>query len=170
MFIAELVDITASLDTALNEEQFKYCKDLLQDIGRIKETNNELERLDGATCWPCRLPSGDLTFRAMGDFYANDRQPLFEIFSSSQTFLDLDFNQTQKLSDLLRRLDCVSFLSEQVEEETDACQPLQYDIELTQNYQGRAAALAKYVHFSIPVQQYIEGMLTWGQILRAQKT
>jgi hypothetical protein len=145
MLITELLNKAPHPSAALNEDTFQYCKDLLMDINRIRETNDEQQRLNRARCWPCRSPLGQPTFSPIGDFYINDRQHLFDIFSSSMTFLDFDFNSTQIITGLLRSRGCVSFLSERVTMDTEALQPLEIDHALTQNYRRRADALDKYV-------------------------
>lgn len=127
------------------EDNIAYSKDLLLDISRKRESDNELRPLQSAKCWPCRLPTGEAAFCAVGDFYVNDRQNLFDVFKASQTFLDLNFDESRRLTNLLRKLGCVSFLSEQVTVATEAHQPLQIDHGLSQNYQRRADALNKYV-------------------------
>jgi hypothetical protein len=142
MLVTELINTASG---TLNEDTFQYCKDILLDISRIRETNNALQRLDCATCWPCRQPSGQPMFCTIGDFYVNDRQNLFDIFSTSQTFLDLDFDHSRMISDLLRNRGCMTFLSLKVTVDTLALQPLQIDEELAQNYRKRANALKKYV-------------------------
>jgi hypothetical protein len=153
------------------EDNITYSKDLLLDISRKRETDNELRPLQGAKCWPCRLRTGEAAFCAVGDFYVNDRQNLFDVFKESQTFLDLDFEDSRRVTDLLRKLGCVSFLSEQVTVNTEAHQPLQIDHGLSQNYQRRADALNRYV---TPFQPGVgirllstEDRLTVAQVLRA---
>ncbi|KAF2187468.1 hypothetical protein K469DRAFT_772048 [Zopfia rhizophila CBS 207.26] len=143
--IAELLDTTSDSSAAVNAEDFQYCKDLLLEINRKRETTNELQQLHGSRCWPCSMCSTEKMFRAIGEFYVNDRQLLFNEFKSSHTFLDLDFDDSRDISDLLRRLGCDSFLSETVAVETEAHQPLQYDQELTQDYRSRAVALSIYI-------------------------
>lgn len=154
-----------------SDTPWEYSKDLLLDISRKRETNNELRLLQGVKCWPCRLPTGEPAFCAVGDFYVNDRQNLFEIFKDSQTFLDLDFDDSRRVTDLLHKLGCVSFLSEQVKVNTEAHLPLQSDHEMSQNYQRRADALNRYVTLFQPSGGIrllsTEDRLTVAQVLRA---
>ncbi|RFU23945.1 hypothetical protein B7463_g12390, partial [Scytalidium lignicola] len=144
MLVLGLLLAALGNSNAPSEGNITYCKDLMLDISRKRETNNELRPLRNAQCWPCRLPSGEAKLCAVGDFYVNDRQNLFDVFRTSQTFLDLDFDDSRKVIDLLRQLGCVSFLSEQVTMDTEPHLPLQIHDELTQNYQRRADALDKY--------------------------
>lgn len=128
-----------------SEDNIDYSKKLLLDISHKEETGNELMLLQDAKCWPCRLPTGEPAFCAVEDFYVNDRQNLFDIFKDSQTFLDLNFDDSRKVTDLLHKLGCISFLSKQVKVNTEAHQPLQIDHEMSQNYQRRADALNRYI-------------------------
>lgn len=154
MLITELLHTTSDPSAAVNTEDFQYCKDLLLEINRRRETNNELQQLHGSQCWPCRLCSTKI-FRAIGEFYVNDRQLLFNEFKSSHSFLDLDFDDSRYISDLLRRLGCDSFLSEKVVVETDAHQPLEEDEALAEDYRSRAIALSEYVSYRNSFQNRI---------------
>lgn len=140
-----LVQGFISASRAPSEDNVDYSKELLLDISRKRETSDELTLLKYLKCWPCRLPAGEPVFCAVRDFYVNDRQDLFDIFKDSQTFLDLDFDDSRKVTDLLHKLGCVSFISKQVKVNTEAHQPLQIDHEMSQNYQRRADALNRYV-------------------------
>jgi hypothetical protein len=142
MLIAELRDICV----AAEQVEFEYCKSLLLEISRKRETNDELEQLKSIRCWPCRSPSNKFSFCAIGEFYVNDRQLLYDMFQDSHPFLDLDFDSTQDVSGLLRKLHCTSFLSKQVTVETEACQPLLLNDELTQDYRIRCLAIKRCVH------------------------
>jgi hypothetical protein len=142
MLITELRDICVTN----KQDDFEYCKSLLQEIGRKRETNNELEQLKSIRCWPCRSPSNEISFCSIGEFYVNDRQLLFDMFQDSHTFLDLDFESTQDISELLRRLHCTSFLSEQVTIKTEPCQPLLLNDDLTKDYRIRGLAIKRCVH------------------------
>ncbi|OBT52528.1 hypothetical protein VE04_07127, partial [Pseudogymnoascus sp. 24MN13] len=143
-----------------SDTPWEYSKDLLLDISRKRETNNELRLLQGVKCWPCRLPTGEPAFCAVGDFYVNDRQNLFDIFKDSQTFLDLDFDESRRVTDLLHKLGCVSFLSEQVKVNTEAHLPLQSDHEMSQNYQRRADALNRYFeHYQCRSKYFLKPLL-----------
>lgn len=145
-----LVEGFIGTSDAPTEDNITYSKDLLLDISGKRETDNELRPLRGAKSWPCRLPTGEAAFCEIGVFYINDRQNLFDVFKESQTFLDLGFDDSQRVRDLLRNLGCVSFLSEQVTVDTEPHQPLQIDHGLSQNYQRRADALSKYVTLTRP--------------------
>ena len=134
---------------APTEDNIAYSRELLLDISRKRETESELRPLKDAKCWPCRLPTDEVDFCTVGEFYVNDRQNLFEVFKESQTFLDLNFDDSRRVRDLLRKLGCL-FLSEQVTVDTEAHQPLQIDHGLSQNYQRRADALNKYVALMQP--------------------
>jgi hypothetical protein len=68
------------------------------------------------------------------------------MFQDSHTFLDLDFESTQDISELLRRLHCTSFLSEQVTIKTEPCQPLLLNDDLTKDYRIRGLAIKRCVH------------------------
>lgn len=131
-----------------NEEKHEYIKDLLQDIARLWRKDATLKRLYGKKCWPCCTPSGEYKLCSMGDFYVNDRQDLFEIFSGSHTFLNFDFDTSKKLTELLHNQDCSWFLSDTVFIETEACEPLEHYDRLEQDFRGRAVALVKFVILS----------------------
>jgi hypothetical protein len=145
MLIAEIRDACAST----GQDSHAYCKSLLLEISGKRETNDELEQLVSMTCWPCQRPWGEALFCGKGDFFINDRQLLYDMFNDSQTFLDLDFETTKALSELLRRLNFTTFLSEQVTIETEACQPLLIDHDLTQEYRIRGTAIRRYVQADI---------------------
>lgn len=167
MLVTELINTSLS---ELNGDTFQYCKDILLDISRMRETNNALQPLNSAKCWPCREPSGQPTLCTIGDFYVNDRQNLFDIFSTSRTFLDFDFDQSRMISDLLRSRGCVSFLSSKVTVRTLAHEPLEIDKELTEDYGNRADALKKYVpkpdHLDWNVDEIIDTSSTRNVDLR----
>jgi len=95
MLIAELLDTTSDPSAADNAEDFRYCKDILLELNRKRERNSELQQLDGPQCWPCRMCSTERMFCAIGEFYVNDRQLLFNEFKDSHIFLDLDFDESR---------------------------------------------------------------------------
>lgn len=127
-----------------DEDDYQYVKELLQEIARMQQNNEELERLDGIECWPCRTPNFPRELCSIESFYVNDRQDLFDIFCDSYPFLDFDFDTSKEVADLLRSRGCDSFLSENVFIETESREPLEYDHYLTQDFRGRADALVKY--------------------------
>lgn len=127
-----------------DEENYQYVKELLQEICRLWQNNEELERLDDIECWPCHSPNYPRKLCSIGGFYVNDRKDLSDIFSDSYTFLDFDFATSKSVAGLLRNRGCDSFLSENVFIDTESCEPLEYDHELTQDFRGRADALVKY--------------------------
>jgi hypothetical protein len=127
-----------------DEDRYQYVKELLQEISRMRQNDEELKRLDNEACWPCRTPTWQRELCSIGNFYVNDRQDLFEIFSNTHTFLDFDFDNSRKVADLLRHQGCDSFLSETVLTETESCEPLEHNYDLTQDFRGRADALVKY--------------------------
>jgi hypothetical protein len=141
-----VTDLLRSLmdDPMEDEDKYQYVKKLVQEIARLRHKDEKLERLDHEECWPCRMPTFPRQLCSIGDFYVNDRQDLFDIFSSSHTFLDFDFDTSKSVADLLRRQGCNSFLSESVLIETDPCKPLARDYDLTQDFRGRTNALVKY--------------------------
>ncbi|KAF2276420.1 uncharacterized protein EI97DRAFT_458354 [Westerdykella ornata] len=127
-----------------DEDGYQYVKELLQEIARLRQNDEELERLDDEECWPCCTPTCPRELCSIGNFYVNDRQDLFDIFADSHTFLDFDFDTSKKVADLLRNRGCNSFLSENVFIETESREPLEHDHDLTQDFRGRADALVKY--------------------------
>jgi hypothetical protein len=141
MLVSDLLNTTRIASAAGNDDAFKYSKDILLDIS-TKGSDTALP-LDHAHCWPCITPSGQ-EFRAIGSFYVNDRQDLFNIFTDLQPFLDFDFNTSKAVSNLLRSRGCVSFISKQVIVQTDPRPPLQFDNDLTLSYQKRADSLNRY--------------------------
>lgn len=141
-----VTDLLESLtDCPMDDKgDYQYVKELLQEIARLWQENQELERLYDIACWPCHAPFCPRELCSIGSFYVNDRQDLFDIFSDSGTFLDFDFDTSKSLSDLLRDLGCDSFLSDQVVISTESREPLDYNRELTEEFRGRADALVKY--------------------------
>ncbi|KAF2104912.1 hypothetical protein NA57DRAFT_51704 [Rhizodiscina lignyota] len=148
MLVAELCIITALGDNAAsNEDQFQYGKRILRDINGNEDVFNSNDRLRRAKCWPCLTSAGRRTYLGIGEFYVNDRQDVFEIFSHSRSFLDFDFDGSRNFVPLLRHLGCDLFLSEKVTVGTEACEPLQLDEGLGQGYRRRADALCKYLEY-----------------------
>jgi hypothetical protein len=131
-----------------NEDEYQYVKDLLQGIARLWQKDEQLGRLNGKECWPCRTPKHSHKLYSIGNFFVNDRQNLSDIFAHSHVFLDMDFSATKNIADLLRNQGCDSFLSEKVSIETECCEPLESDHELTQDFRSRANALVKYASSS----------------------
>ena len=143
MLVTDLLE--SPMDALMeDEDEYQYVKELLQEIARLRRNDEELERLDGKECWPCRTPTCTRELCSIGSFYVNDRQDLFDIFSDTHTFLDFDFDASRKVADLLRNRGCDSFLSEKVFIETESREPLEHDHDLTQDFRGRVDALVKY--------------------------
>lgn len=143
MLVTDLLE--SPMDAPMEDEDgYQYVKELLQEIARLRQNDEELEGLDDKECWPCRTPTCPREFCSIGSFYVNDRQDLFDIFSDTHTFLDFDFDTSRKVADLLRNRGCDSFLSEKVVTETECREPLEHDHDLTQDFRGRADALVKY--------------------------
>lgn len=166
-----LVQGLMGISGAPTEDNVAYSRHLLLDISRKRGTESELRPLKNAKCWPCRLPTNEVKFCTVGEFYVNDRQNLFDVFKESQTFLDLNFDDSRMVRDSVRKLGCVLFLSEHVTVETEAHQPLQIDHDLSQNYQRRADALHKYVAPMQPdlgIGLHQLKVLTGAQVLRAR--
>jgi hypothetical protein len=112
MLIDDLLEYTEiSME---DEDDYEYIKELLQEIARLLQDDEDLERLQDEACWPCRKPTHARELCSIGDFYVNDRQDLFEIFAESHNFLDFSFNTSKMLADLLHISGCDSFLSESV--------------------------------------------------------
>ncbi|KAH8697486.1 putative heterokaryon incompatibility protein [Talaromyces proteolyticus] len=149
-----------------DEDGYQYVKELLQEIARLRQNNKELERLDDIECWPCHTPNCPRDLCSIGSFYVNDRQDLFDIFSDSYTFLDFDFDTSRRVADLLRNRGCDSFLSENVFIDTESCEPLEYDHDLTQDFRSRADALVKYFEYvkcesSYELRTLLENVAVW---------
>jgi hypothetical protein len=143
MLVTDLLE--SPMDAPMEDEDgYQYVKELLQEIGRLRQNDEELERLDNKECWPCRTPTCPRELCSIGSFYVNDRQDLFDIFSETHTFLDFDFDTSRKVADLLRHRGCDSFISEKVFTETESREPLEYEHALTQDFRGRADALVRY--------------------------
>jgi hypothetical protein len=123
------------------EDEYKYVKELLQEIARPPWHDENLGRLNGKACWPCRKPTHILELGSIGDFYVNDRQDLFDMFADSYTFLDCSFDPSKRLIDLLNSQGCESFLSKSVLVDTECREPLRYDRHLTGEFRGRADSL-----------------------------
>jgi hypothetical protein len=141
MLIADLLE--PRMRNPIDMDEFQYAKELLLDIARMQQNKEELNRLSGKECWPCRTPNCPRALCSIGNFYVNDRQDLFDLFSDTHSFLDFDFDDSKKVADLLRDRDCHSFLSETVSIETDCCEPLEYDHSLTHDIRGRTYAIIK---------------------------
>ena len=143
MLITDLLESPTD-DPMEDEDGYQYVKELLQEIARLQQNDEELDRLDDEECWPCRTPTCPRELCSIGSFYVNDRQDLFNMFSDTHTFLDFDFDMSRKVADLLRNRGCDSFLSEEVFIETESREPLERNHVLTQNFRSRADALVKY--------------------------
>lgn len=127
-----------------DDDEYRYVQDLLREMSRAPRRSDALAQLDDAKCWPCRTPTCSREFRSIGNFFVNDRQDLFDIFSSTHTFLDFGFDASRKIAGLFPHRRCHSFLSENVSIKTESREPLVDDDGLTQDLRGRADALAKY--------------------------
>ncbi|KAF2176591.1 hypothetical protein K469DRAFT_698364 [Zopfia rhizophila CBS 207.26] len=137
MLVAEL----CSLSGEASQPAFRYGKELLRDLRRFTGKADESILLGERPCWPCRIRSGDLAWLKVGQFYVNDRQNLFEIFSNRVSFLDFDFDDSRPITPLLKKVGCKDFLSDRVGIETMALGRLEQDPRLTQKYRSRAQAL-----------------------------
>lgn len=143
MLISDLLQ-SGSIYPSDNQERHQYVKELVLEVARLGSNETELTRLNGKQCWPCRTPTGLPIFCSVGNFYVNDRQNLFDIFSGYHTFLDFDFEVIKKIAGLLRTRGCYSFLSNTVLAKTEACEPLEFDNNFTQSFRNRANALVMY--------------------------
>jgi hypothetical protein len=141
MLVGDLVPFMGKIID--DEDDFQYSKELLQEIARKRPKKDELEGLYGEPCWPCRTPQDSWQLCKLSKFYVNDRQNLFRLFAKSHVFLDFDFDHSKKLANLLRNLECKNFLSEQVSIGIEPCGSLVFSDDLTQDFRGRAKALAK---------------------------
>jgi hypothetical protein len=136
MLVNELLNLT---DIFMDDEdEYKYVKELLQEIARPPWNDADLERLNDEACWPCRKPTHTLELCSIGDFYVNDRQDLFDMFADSHTFLDCSFDISKRLIDLLCSQGCESFLSKSVLIDTECREPLRHNRHLTGDFRGRA--------------------------------
>lgn len=127
-----------------DEEDYEYVKELVQELARrLRPDEEALQDLEEADFWPCRTPMGSHELWCMGDFYVNDRQDLFDIFSDNHIFLDFDFSTSKTLKNLLLIQGCKSFLSEKVLIETEAREPLERNHSLMRDFRSRAGALLR---------------------------
>lgn len=140
-----VTDLLESMNAPLNDEdEYQYVKELLQEIARLRQNDEDLEILENEEFWPCRTPTYTHGLYSIGSFYVNDRQDLFDIFVDSHVFLDFNFDASKKVADMLRNQGCDSFLSEKVSIETECREPLESDHGLTLDFRSRADALVKY--------------------------
>jgi hypothetical protein len=136
MLVTELLDLASTVID--DEDEYKYIKELLQEIARPPWDDEDLESLNDEACWPCCKPTHTLELCSIGDFYVNDRQDLFDMFADNYTFLDCSFDTSKRLTDLLRSQGCESFLSESVLIDMECREPLRQDRDLTGDFRGRA--------------------------------
>ncbi|PVH94635.1 putative heterokaryon incompatibility protein [Periconia macrospinosa] len=167
MLVDGLLDATSTGFPLKRGERHQYIKEIVQDMARLRGAGTALQRLDGKKCWPCRTPSGSGKLCAIGNFYVNDRQDLFDIFSNTHNFLDFDFDNSRNVENLLRNRGCCSFLSEEVTVQVDTeSKELGYDQEFMLDLKGRKNALLKYFEFAGCSSPYklgplLESMQVW---------
>lgn len=150
MLVDELLLKTSSATPARNKMGYQYVKELILELSHQRMNDDDLRRLDGKKCWPCRIKTSSRHgFRSVGEFYVNDRQDLFEIFSDSETFLDFDFNISRDLKKLLCNRGCEMCLSDTVVEETESQISIEQDRDFIKDLRRRAAALVRYVDMCI---------------------
>lgn len=142
MLVSELLHMPRSAGR-IPCEDYKYTKELVQEIARLQRGDVELKRLDGQACWPC-ADAIDPAMRSIGEFYVNDRADLFNLFNGAACFLDFDFDTSKKLADLLHFQGCNMFLSTRVKILTESCEPLHFGEDFTQEFRARADALIRY--------------------------
>lgn len=142
MLVNELLYI--SRQGPKNDDQYQYVKKVLQKIARLRPKGKTLEALYNIKFWPCRTPSCKFELWSIGNFYVNDRQDLFDIFSDTYAFLNFDSETSRDVADFLRHQGSDFFLSEQVLIMTESLEPIQRDNDLTQEFRGRADAFVKY--------------------------
>lgn len=143
MLVEDLLKLSKSARTG-NEYDYQYARDVLEEVSRAPQNSEALRKLSGQQCWPCRTSTASHQLQSIGSFYVNDRQDLFDIFSSTHTFLDFSFDASKKFVTWLRGQFRFTCLSEQVSIETESREPLVHDEQLTQDFRGRADALIKY--------------------------
>lgn len=162
--VDELLRVCGRADSIQDESDWIYVKTLLLEIARTPtKDGSELERLGWNKCWPCQAPKAQREYRYLHDFYVDDVGNLPNDFFEQCTFLNLDVDSSEGLSDLLSALEFEQFISEHVEIETKAEGSLRLDRTLTRDLRGRADALTRYSNsFALPPPS---ASLTHSQVL-----
>jgi hypothetical protein len=86
-------------------------------------------------------PESPRKFCSIDEFLVNDRQDLFDMFSSRHIFLDFDFDTARLITDTFKNHASFSFLSKRVSVETSFHKPLGLNHASTTDFRARADSL-----------------------------
>jgi hypothetical protein len=138
--VTELLETTTK-DPMEDLRSYMRAKLLLRHVVRLPTSEDELRRLQGKSFWPCHSPESPRKFCSIDEFLVNDRQNLFDMFSSRHTFLDFDFDTARLITDTFKNLASFSFLSKRVSVETLFHKPLGLNHASTTDFRARADSL-----------------------------
>jgi hypothetical protein len=138
--VTELLETTKK-DPMEDPRSYTRARVLLKHIARFSTSQEELRRLHDKSFWPCHTPDAPRKFCSIDDFLVNDRQDMFDMFSSRHAFLDFDFNTTRLITDKFKNRASFSFLSKCVSVETSFHEPLELNQASTTDFRARADSL-----------------------------
>jgi hypothetical protein len=138
--VTELLETTKK-DPMEDLHSYMHAKLLLGHIVRLPTNEDELRRLHGKNFWPCHTPESPRKFCSIDEFLVNDRQDLFDMFSSRHIFLDFDFDTARLITDTFKNHASFSFLSKRVSVETSFHKPLGLNHASTTDFRARADSL-----------------------------
>jgi hypothetical protein len=138
--VTELLETTKK-DPMKNSRSYMRAKLLLRHVVRLPTSKDEFRRLHNKSVWPCHTPESPRKFCSINEFLVNDRQDLFDMFSSRHTFLDFDFDTARLITDTLKNHASFSFLSKCVSVEASFHQPLRLNHASTTDFRARADSL-----------------------------
>jgi hypothetical protein len=140
--VTELLETTKK-DPIVNSHSYMRAKLLLRHIVRLSTSEDDLRRLHGRKFWPCHTPDSPRKFCSIDEFLVNDRQDLFDMFSSRHTFLDFDFDTARLITGTFKNQASFSFLSKCVSIETSFRKPLKLNHASTTDFRARADSLVE---------------------------
>ena len=137
ILVDELCVNSNSLPTV---ESFQYAKKLIKacsEFGSLLLRDSDLIR---QRCWPCRNMAGEMVWESVEEFYTNDNQDLYEMFSSITSFLDFKFEEIRRLKSFLKAVG-VRSISGHVDSATSPEAPCSVNDVATKDIQRRARYL-----------------------------
>jgi hypothetical protein len=138
--VTELLETTKK-NPMENSRSYLRAKLLLRHVVRVPASKDEFRRLHNKSFWPCHTPESPRKFCSIDEFLINDRQDLFDMFSSRHTFLDFDFDTATLITDTFKNHASFSFLSKSVSVETLFHKPLGLNHASTTDFRARADSL-----------------------------
>lgn len=139
ILVEELCRISTKEDERAMSEDFHYAKELIQACSKFETEVGSSNELTSEPCWPCRSREGSRIWKKAKEFFANDRQDLYDIFSKFVTFLDFKFEEVNRIKSFLKAAG-IKFISSAVPN-TRLEEPFEIDVDRKADMHWRAEYL-----------------------------